>query len=145
MPCGNPFSQPRGEGHHVAAVSGLVRADADGCLVCHAASLPCDVRWKKHIWLLLLLRVGRGRVHLPGELPARACQDFALDPLIAPAAVLGGELLDQRGDLRADRRSAGPVRIGTATSCRSTSSSASLDAAERLSRNSQPHSRTKIR
>ena len=49
----------------MAAVSGLVRADADGCLVCHAASLPCDVRWKKHIWLLFLLRVGRGRVHLP--------------------------------------------------------------------------------
>jgi hypothetical protein len=39
----------------------------------------------------------------------------------------------------------GWVRRSTATSCRSTSSSASLDAAERPSRTSQPQSRTKIR
>jgi hypothetical protein len=39
----------------------------------------------------------------------------------------------------------GLVRRSTATSCRSTSSSAFLDADERLSRTSQPQSRTKIR
>ena len=37
------------------------------------------------------------------------------------------------------------VRRSTATSCRSTSSSASLDAVERPSRTSQPHSRAKMR
>jgi len=42
-------------------------------------------------------------------------------------------------------RGRGWVRRSTATSCRSTSSSASLDAAERPSRTSQPQSRTKIR
>jgi len=37
---------------------------------------------------------------------------FALDPLVAPAVVLGGESLDQRGDLGAGRRPSGPVRAG---------------------------------
>jgi hypothetical protein len=39
-------------------------------------------------------------------------EHLALDPLIAPAVVLGGESLDERGDLGADRRPAGPVRVG---------------------------------
>src|ERR1022692_5176598 len=35
-----------------------------------------------------------------------------LDPLVPPAVVLGGEPLDQRGDLGADRRPSRPVRGG---------------------------------
>jgi hypothetical protein len=31
-------------------------------------------------------------------------KQLALDPLVAPAVVLGGEPLDERGDLGADRR-----------------------------------------
>ena len=117
--------------------------------------------------------------------------------LIPPAVVLGGEPLDERGNLGADRRPSCPVPIGpvagdqaavpaqdvtwrdqpvhpqlcwqqpdqrgedhpvgpieprpgcarrsTATSCRSTSSSASLEADDRPSRTSQPQSRTKMR
>jgi DDE_Tnp_1-associated len=42
-------------------------------------------------------------------------------------------------------RGRGWVRRSTATSCRSTSSSAFLDADDRVSRTSHPHSRTKIR
>ena len=58
----------------------------------------------------------------------------------------------QEPDQRGQHRAAGPVppgrgqvRRSTATSCRSTSSAASLDAGERPSRTSQPASRTKIR
>ena len=124
-------------------------------------------------------------------------EQLALDPLVSPAVVLGGEPLDQRGDLGADRRPGRPVRAGplagdeaavpaqdgtwgdqpvrpqppgqepdqrgedravgqssrgrglvrrsTATSCLSTSSSASLEADDRASRTSQPQSRTKMR
>ena len=43
------------------------------------------------------------------------------------------------------RRGRGLVRRSTATSCRSTSNSAFLEAGERPSRTSQPHSRVKIR
>ena len=39
-------------------------------------------------------------------------QQLALDPLVSPAVVLGGEPLDQRGDLGADLRSSCPVRVG---------------------------------
>jgi hypothetical protein len=42
-------------------------------------------------------------------------------------------------------RGRGVVRRSTATSCRSTSNSASLEAGERPSRTSQPQSRMKIR
>ena len=42
-------------------------------------------------------------------------------------------------------RGRGWVRRSTAISCRSTSSSASLEADDRPSRTSQPHSRTKMR
>jgi hypothetical protein len=56
--------------------------------------------------------------------------------------------LDQRGE----DRPVGPVQPGrglarrsTATSCRSTSSSASLKADDRLSRTIQPQTRTKTR
>ena len=117
--------------------------------------------------------------------PVAEFQQLALDPLVPPAVVLGGEPLDQRGDLGADRRPSCPVgagplagdqaavpaqdgsgvtsrcirsRVGrsrisaartarsaqssrgrelarrsTATSCRSTSSSASLEADDRPS------------
>jgi hypothetical protein len=44
--------------------------------------------------------------------PVAELQQFALDPLIAPAVVLGGESLDERCDLGADRRPACPVRVG---------------------------------
>jgi hypothetical protein len=43
------------------------------------------------------------------------------------------------------RRGRGLVRRRTATSCRSTSSSAFFDADERPSKTNQPHSRMKIR
>jgi hypothetical protein len=39
-------------------------------------------------------------------------QQLTLDPLVAPAVVLGGEPPGQRGDLGADRRPACPVRVG---------------------------------
>jgi len=129
--------------------------------------------------------------------PMTELEKLALNALIPPGGVLGGEPLDQRGDLGTDRRPARPVRIGplpraeaavppqhtagcdqpvirrlpgrsrisaartarsaqssrglgvvrrsTATSCRSTSSSMSLEAGERPSRTSQPQSRMKIR
>jgi hypothetical protein len=35
-----------------------------------------------------------------------------LDPLVSPTWVLGGEPLDQHGDLGADRGSSCPVRAG---------------------------------
>ena len=44
--------------------------------------------------------------------PVTEFQQFALDPLVPPRGVLGGEPLDQRGDLDANRRPAGPVRVG---------------------------------
>jgi hypothetical protein len=47
-----------------------------------------------------------------GTGPVAGLEHLALDPLIPPAAVLGGEALDQRGDLGADRRSSGAVRVG---------------------------------
>jgi uncharacterized protein (DUF1330 family) len=39
-------------------------------------------------------------------------EQFALDSLISPAVVLGGEPLDERGDLGADRRPSCPVPVG---------------------------------
>ena len=39
-------------------------------------------------------------------------EQLALDPLVSPAVILGGEPLDQRGDLGADRRPSHPVRVG---------------------------------
>jgi hypothetical protein len=45
-----------------------------------------------------------------GADPVVEFEQFALDPLVSPAAVLGGEPLDQRGDLVADRGR--PVRCG---------------------------------
>jgi hypothetical protein len=44
--------------------------------------------------------------------PVAEFEQLALDPLVSPAAVLGGELLDQRGDLGADRRPSCLVRVG---------------------------------
>jgi len=62
---------------------------------------------------------------VPGDLqrledPAdRGCADLvaeleqlALDPLVSPAVVLGGEPLDERGDLGADGRPSCPVGAG---------------------------------
>jgi hypothetical protein len=39
-------------------------------------------------------------------------EQFALDPLVSPAVVPGGEPLDQRGDIGADRRPSRAVRAG---------------------------------
>jgi len=39
-------------------------------------------------------------------------QELALDSLVSPAGVLGGEQFDQRGDLGADRRPSCPVGVG---------------------------------
>ena len=129
--------------------------------------------------------------------PVAELEQLTLDPLVPQPLFLGGEPLDERGDLGADWRSSCPVRAGplagdqaampvrtvpgvtsrcirsvpgrsrisaartarsaqssrgrglvrrsTATSCRSTRSSASLEADERPSRTSQPQSRTKTR
>jgi hypothetical protein len=42
-------------------------------------------------------------------------QQLALDPLAAPAVVLGGEPLDEPGDLGADRRTSRRLRVGPLT------------------------------
>jgi hypothetical protein len=44
--------------------------------------------------------------------PVAELEQFALDPLVSPAAVLGGEPLGQRGDLCAGWRSSCAARIG---------------------------------
>src|SRR6266566_3153026 len=44
--------------------------------------------------------------------PMTELEKLALDALVSPGGVLGGEPLDQRGDFGADRRPARPVRIG---------------------------------
>src|ERR1700747_2297995 len=46
----------------------------------------------------------RGRTNPVAEL-----EQLALDPLVSPAVVLSGELLDEGGDLGADRRPSCPV------------------------------------
>jgi len=46
-----------------------------------------------------------------GADPVAELEELALDPLVPPGAVLGGELPGERGDLGADRRPARPVRI----------------------------------
>src|SRR6516165_7808182 len=43
--------------------------------------------------------------------PVTELKQLALDPHVSPAAVLGGEQLDERGDLSADRRPSRPVRV----------------------------------
>src|ERR1700749_3369861 len=43
--------------------------------------------------------------------PVAELEQLALDPLVPPAVVLGGEPLDQRGDLAAARRPSRPVRV----------------------------------
>jgi hypothetical protein len=50
-----------------------------------------------------------------GADPVTEFQQFALDPLVSPPVVLGGEPFDERGDLGADRRPACPLR-GRSTS-----------------------------
>jgi hypothetical protein len=42
-------------------------------------------------------------------------EKLALDPLVSLAVVLGGESLDERGDLGADWRPSRPVRVGPLT------------------------------
>jgi len=49
----------------------------------------------------------RGRAHPVAEL-----EELTLDPLVSPAAVLGGKPFDKRSDLGAYCRSARPVRVG---------------------------------
>ncbi len=44
--------------------------------------------------------------------PVADLEQFTLDPLVSPAVVLGGEPLDERGNLGADWRPSRPVRIG---------------------------------
>jgi hypothetical protein len=44
--------------------------------------------------------------------PVAQFEQFALDPLVPPAVILGGEPLDERDDLDAGRRPSGPVRVG---------------------------------
>jgi hypothetical protein len=44
--------------------------------------------------------------------PVAELEQLALDALVSPRAVLGGEPLDERGDLGADRRSSRVVRVG---------------------------------
>ena len=44
--------------------------------------------------------------------PVADLEQLTLDPLVSPAVVLGGEPLDERGDLRADWRPSRLVRIG---------------------------------
>jgi hypothetical protein len=46
--------------------------------------------------------------------PVAELEELTLDPLISPAVVLGGEPLDERGDLGADRRPSRAVRVGPA-------------------------------
>jgi hypothetical protein len=43
--------------------------------------------------------------------PVAELEQLTLDPLVAPAVVLGGEAPDKRGDLGTDRRPACPLRI----------------------------------
>ena len=47
-----------------------------------------------------------------GADPVAELEQFTLDPLVSPAVILAGELPDQHYDLRADRRTARPVRVG---------------------------------
>jgi hypothetical protein len=61
----------------------------------------------------------RGDLQRPEDTADGGCVDlvaeleqFALDPLVSPAVVLGGESLDERGDLGADRRPTRPARAG---------------------------------
>ncbi len=44
--------------------------------------------------------------------PVAEFEQFALDPLVSPAVVLGSEPFDQRDDLGADRWPSRPVRLG---------------------------------
>jgi hypothetical protein len=47
-----------------------------------------------------------------GADPVAELEQLALDPLVSPAAVLGGETLDERGGLGADWRASRAVRVG---------------------------------
>jgi hypothetical protein len=47
-----------------------------------------------------------------GRDPVAELEQVALDPLVSPAVILGGELPDQRGDLGTDWRASGAVRVG---------------------------------
>jgi hypothetical protein len=44
--------------------------------------------------------------------PIAGLKPLTLNPLVSPVVILGGEPLDQRGDLDADRRPSRPVRVG---------------------------------
>src|SRR2546429_3999932 len=76
-------------------------------------------------WAGTAARPRRCAVSAPGDLrgvedpadrgcanPVAGLEQLALDPLVSPATVLGGEPLNQRGDLGADRRPSCPVRAG---------------------------------
>ena len=70
---------------------------------------------------------------------------FALQHHLPDGKTVVDRFVASRPDLTAASRGRGLVRRSTATSCRSTSSSASLEADDRPSRTSQPQSRTKTR
>jgi hypothetical protein len=54
----------------------------------------------------------RARRIVDAPAPVAGFEQFALDPLVSPGVVLGGEPADECGDLGADRRPSCPVRIG---------------------------------
>ena len=86
-----------------------VRGEHRGCLGVQERP-PCCVGLPLRCWGNLQRLedpADRGRADPVAEL-----EQLALDPLVSPAVVLGGEPLDRRGDLGADRRPSCPVRVG---------------------------------
>jgi len=80
-----------------------------GCLSVQELS-PCGVGVPLRCWRDLQSledAADGGRADLVAEF-----EEFALDPLVSPSAVLGGETSDQRGDLCTDWWPACAVRIG---------------------------------
>ena len=59
-----------------------------------------------------IFRALRTRRMVDAPTPMTELQKLALDALVPPGGLLGGEPLDHRGDLGTDRRPARPVRIG---------------------------------
>jgi hypothetical protein len=74
--------------------------------------------WAFRNWrhVVSVWRFGAGGIEDPadrgGAGPVAGLEQLALDRLVSPAAVLGGETLDERGDLGAGRRPSRAVRVG---------------------------------
>ena len=101
-------------------------------------SVSAQSTWKKSVASIVDAWACRNCSHVvsvrrfgPGDLPGLedaadgGCADpvaeferLALDPLVSPAVVLGGEPLDEPCDLGADRRPSRPVRVGPNTADR---------------------------